>query len=560
MCPRIHDALTGQPQSEVQFFAIRSKYFLGVALFGIVDVAITKFEEAKIAFLAVDVVRNAFQTSKQERLSHHIEVARKRIEEMHQMFGRMRFQSAVVGFASKRVVENFVEPFTNKLFTYKILQALTYITSVLGCKRRLQASWDFYVIVAVDAQDVFDNITGALYIHTIGGNTERELRIIFRYNLHIQGRQNRTDQIMSNFLADQFMNILVFQLNFEVFLELGRLYINNLHGNFTASEFFCQQSSLLQGIKLSIGIDTTLETERSIGIESMTSRALSYPCRVEISTFKQDIARRVVRSATLSTEHSGDTHRLFGIANGQVALRKFAFFAIERDKRRAFRKCFHHNLATFDHICIEAMQGLSVGHHHIVRDVDNIIDGSQTDGVQFVLQPLGALFDFAAFERNSTIAQAGFWAFYFYSNGQITMIYGELSIIGAMQGRRLTIAHEIGIKITRNSPVRASICTVGRDIYFNQEITFETKISCSGRSYRCVDRQDHNPIVSRANTDLIFGANHTVAFDTTQLRLLNDEFAITIVEFRAECSNNYFLTGGHIMGTAHHLRRFVAVA
>ena len=99
------------------------------------------------------------------------------------------------------------------------------------------------------------------------------------------------------------------------------------------------------------------------------------------------------------------------------------------------------------------MQGLSVGHHHIVRDVDNIIDGSQTDGVQFVLQPLGTLFDFAAFECNCTIAQAGFWAFYFYSNGQIIMIYGELSIIGAMQGRGLTITHKIGIKITRYSPV-----------------------------------------------------------------------------------------------------------
>ena len=78
---------------------------------------------------------------------------------------------------------------------------------------------------------------------------------------------------MGNFLADQFMNILVFQLNVEVFLEFGRLYINNLHGNFTAGEFFGQQSGLLQGIKLSIGIDTTLETERSIGVESMT-RAL----------------------------------------------------------------------------------------------------------------------------------------------------------------------------------------------------------------------------------------------------------------------------------------------
>ena len=235
---------------------------------------------------------------------------------------------------------------------------------------------------------------------------------------------------MGNFLADQFMNVLVFQLNLEVFLEFGRLYVYNLHGNFAAGEFFCQQSSLLQGVKLSVGINSTFETERSIGVKSMTTRTLSYPCRVEVSTFEQDIAGRVVRSATLSTEHSGDTHRLFGIANGQVALGKLAFFAIERDKRRSFRERFDHNLAAFDHIGIEAMQGLSVGHHHIV------IDGAQTDGVQFVLQPLGTFLDFAAFERNGTIAQASFGAFYFDSNGQLVMIYGKLRIIRAMQGRR----------------------------------------------------------------------------------------------------------------------------
>ena len=206
------------------------------------------------------------------------------------------------------------------------------------------------------------------------------------------------------------------------------------------------------------------------------------------------------------------------------------------------------------------MQGLSVGHHHIVRDVDNIIDGAQTDGIQFVLQPLRTFLDFAAFERNSTIAQASFGAFDFDSNGQFVMVYGKLRIIRTMQGRRLTIANEISVKITRNSPVRTSICTVGRDIYFDQEITFKAEISRSRHSHRRVGGQDHNTIVSCANTDLIFGANHTVAFYTTQLRLLNDEFTVAIVEFCAECSDNDFLTGGYIMGTAHDLGGLVAVA
>ena len=108
--------------------------------------------------------------------------------------------------------------------------------------------------------------------------------------------------------------------------------------------------------------------------------------------------------------------------------------------------------------------------------------------------------------------------------------------------------------------MRTSICTVGRNIYFDQEITFETEISRSGRAHRRVGGQDHNTIVSCAYTDLIFGANHTVAFHTTQLRLLNDEFIIAIVEFCAKRCDNYFLTGGHIMRTAYDLRGFVAVA
>ena len=107
--------------------------------------------------------------------------------------------------------------------------------------------------------------------------------------------------------------------------------------------------------------------------------------------------------------------------------------------------------------------------------------------------------------------------------------------------------------------MRTSICTVGRNIYFNQEITFETKKSRSGRAHFGISGQNHNTIVSCAYTDLIFGANHTVAFHTTQLRLLNDEFTITIVEFCAKCCDNYFLTGGHIMRTAHDLRGFIAV-
>ena len=55
----------------------------------------------------------------------------------------------------------------------------------------------------------------------------------------------------------------------------------------------------------------------------------------------------------------------------------------------------HHDLMTFYHICIKRVQRLTVGHHDVVGDIHNIIDGAQTHGRQFLLQPVGTLLHFA---------------------------------------------------------------------------------------------------------------------------------------------------------------------
>ena len=57
-------------------------------------------------------------------------------------------------------------------------------------------------------------------------------------------------------------------------------------------------------------------------------------------------------------------------------------------ERRALRHRLHHNLMTFHHVCIEGMQRLTIGHHDVVGDINDVIDWTQTNSGQLVLQPV----------------------------------------------------------------------------------------------------------------------------------------------------------------------------
>ena len=49
-------------------------------------------------------------------------------------------------------------------------------------------------------------------------------------------------------------------------------------------------------------------------------------------------------------------------------------YTIERDKRRALGHGLHYDLVSLHHIGIEAVERLTISHHHIVGDIDNIVD------------------------------------------------------------------------------------------------------------------------------------------------------------------------------------------
>ena len=121
MCPWISNFLSGYPQPEVIIFRIGSQYFFRVLLVRIEVIAVTEFEEFQISILTVGIVSNAFQSAKQQCLTHTVQIGTQRIQQHHQMVGRIVLQAIVISRTSQRVVQYFVETTANQLFCNQIL-------------------------------------------------------------------------------------------------------------------------------------------------------------------------------------------------------------------------------------------------------------------------------------------------------------------------------------------------------------------------------------------------------------------------------------------------------
>ena len=72
-------------------------------------VTIAELEEAEVALLMVDVVRDGLQAAEEERLAHHVQVGTQRVHERYASVSRHRCEALVIGAARERIVHDLVE-------------------------------------------------------------------------------------------------------------------------------------------------------------------------------------------------------------------------------------------------------------------------------------------------------------------------------------------------------------------------------------------------------------------------------------------------------------------
>ena len=248
----------------------------------------------------------------------------------------------------------------------------------------------------------------------------------------------------------------------------------------------------------------------------MTACALAYPCGVEVGTFKHYVARCFIRTAAFATEDAGNAHRFLGIADAEVVLSERMFLTVEGNELGSFGLCAHHNLVTCHHVCVEAVKRLSVGHHYIVGDVHDVVYRAQTYRAQLVLQPLRTLLHVASGQAYAGVAAAGFLVFDVHFDGQIVVVHGEVLAVRTVQTGFMAVALEPCVEVASHSPVRECVGAVGRDVYLDEPVALHVVIFSRRLSHRCVVRQYDDTVVTCANANFVFSANHSEAVHSTE--------------------------------------------
>ena len=165
----------------------------------------------------------------------------------------------------------------------------------------------------------------------------------------------------------------------------------------------------------------------------MTACTLSNPCGMEIRALKYHVACGVVCTRTFTAKHAGNTHRFFCVAYSQVAVGQFMLFAVKCYEWCTFRHRLHHNLMTFHHVCVKAMERLAVCHHHVVCDINDVVYWAQAYRGEFVLQPVGTLFHLAIGDADTCISLACIGINDFHVYWQVFVVYCKAFIRRTMK-------------------------------------------------------------------------------------------------------------------------------
>ena len=277
---------------------------------------------------------------------------------------------------------------------------------------------------------------------------------------------------------------------------------------------------------------------------------------MEVSGLEHHVASGLIRSTTLSTKDTCNTHRLFGIADRQIVLTQLMFITIECHEFGAFRLSAHHYLMTNHHICIEAMHRLTISHHDVVGNVNNIIDRTKSNHFQFVLQPLGAFLHIAIGHTQTNITLASLFVLNLNINGHIFVVNLKCFAIRTMQRCVIAILHQPSIQIASHTPMGKCISTVGSDVNLDDPIALQMIIFGGWSANNCIFGQDNDAIMTLANTNFVFSTNHAIRFNATQLSLLDNELLIAIIEHTTQIGHYHLLTSCHIRCTTDNLLRF----
>ena len=99
---------------------------------------------------------------------------------------------------------------------------------------------------------------------------------------------------------------------------------------------------------------------------------------------------------------------------------------------------------------------------------------------------------------------------------------------------------------------------VGGDVYLDNPVALKVIILCGRHTHGSIFGQNDDAVVARADAYLVLSTYHSARFHTAQLRLLDVELLVAVVQSAAQVGHDDLLSGCHIGRAANYLAWFLA--
>ena len=331
-----------------------------------------------------------------------------------------------------------------------------------------------------------------------------------------------------------------------------RVKIRHLRSDFTPGHFLNEHRRAFERVEFGVGVGAPLKAETGVGFQPVALGGAADHLRRKVGAFEVHARGFGLYAGGFSAENSPDAHWGFGVANHQVAGRKFALHAVERRKQRAFGGVPDDDLLPFDGPPVVGVERLTQFVIDEIGHVDDVIDGIEANGPQAFLQPLRRRADFDAVDRHAAKTGAGSGVLNGYLNRKVVAVDPE-----GIDSRQVHVPAQEGFEVAGHAHVRGGVGAVGRQADFQTKVGFETKVFGRRGAVDQIGVQNQNARVTGSQPKFVFSANHAFGNGPPDFRFFyNKRFrgrscGTRRVEFSPHGGHHDFLSGGHVRRAAH---------
>ena len=303
-----------------------------------------------------------------------------------------------------------------------------------------------------------------------------------------------------------------------------------------------------QALGRKLGTQALVEAQRRLAPQPKPRRGPSDIHVVEVRRFQEQGLRVLGDLCVCPTHHPRQPNWSVGIGDYKHLGVQGPVFAVQGQQPLPGSRPSHDDPVVLDLVVIEGVKGLPVLHHHVIRDVNHVVDGPHPACLQPFLHPRRRRPDlqFRHDARRIPAAQVRV------GNLHRRHLPRRPLLLSIGNLRRCHPSTGKGRHLLCHPEHRQAVGAVRRQLQFQYAVS---KIFQQRHSRRRILRQYENSLVLLGHPKLLLGADHAVGDHAPDLRRfqLHRFPRMAVEQLRPDSRKSDVLARGHVGSSADHL-------